>query len=159
MQEMAEMFKALSDETRVQILASLLLHGELCVCDVEGALGITQSKSSRHLRYLLHAGLVQKRREGVWMHYRIARKPDARRKVLFRMVRQMLTDEQWSKIEPLIPKRPKNPKEGRPPADDRLVFEGILWMLKTGARCEDLPDRDWRPLADLLAERLQEVAN
>ena len=53
----------------------------------------------------------------------------------------MLTDEQWSKIEPLIPKRPKNRKGGRPPADDRLVFEGILWILKTGARWKDLPDQ------------------
>jgi transposase len=52
----------------------------------------------------------------------------------------MLTDEQWSKIEPLIPKRPKSRKGGRPPADDRLAFEGILWILKTGARWKDLPD-------------------
>jgi transposase len=51
----------------------------------------------------------------------------------------MLTDEQWSKIEPLIPKRPKNPKGGRPWADDRACFEGILWILKTGARWKDLP--------------------
>ena len=53
---------------------------------------------------------------------------------------KMLTDEQWAKIEPFIPKRPKNPKGGRPPADDRLCFEGILWILKTGARWKDLPD-------------------
>ena len=52
-----------------------------------------------------------------------------------------LTDEQWAKIEPLIPKRPKNPKGGRPPADNRLVFEGILWILKTGARWKDMPKR------------------
>ncbi len=47
----------------------------------------------------------------------------------------MVTDEQWAKIEPLIPKPERNPKGGRPRADDRLVFEGILWVLKTGARC------------------------
>jgi len=47
-----------------------------------------------------------------------------------------LTDEQWGKIEPLIPKRPVGPKGGRPRTDDRLVFEGILWVLKTGARME-----------------------
>jgi|SRR5208283_2906501 transposase len=52
----------------------------------------------------------------------------------------MLSDEQWTKIEPLIPKRPKNPKGGRPPADDRLAFEGILWILKTGARWKDMPE-------------------
>ena len=52
-----------------------------------------------------------------------------------------LTDEQWEKVEPLIPKRPVGPKGGRPRADDRLVFEGILWILKTGARWKDLPDK------------------
>jgi len=52
-----------------------------------------------------------------------------------------LTDEQWKKIEPLIPKKPVGPKGGRPRADDRLVFEGILWVLKTGARWRDLPSR------------------
>jgi ArsR family transcriptional regulator, arsenate/arsenite/antimonite-responsive transcriptional repressor len=45
---------------------------ELCVCDIMGALGITQSKASRHLRYLFNAGLVTDRREGLWMYYRIS---------------------------------------------------------------------------------------
>ena len=54
---------------------------------------------------------------------------------------RMLTDEQWEKIRPLIPPRPPRPKGGRPPADDRACFEGILWILKTGARWRDLPDR------------------
>ena len=52
-----------------------------------------------------------------------------------------LTDEQWRKIEPLIPKKPIGPKGGRPRANDRLVFEGILWILRTGARWKDLPER------------------
>ncbi len=52
-----------------------------------------------------------------------------------------LTDEQWAKIEPLMPKRRKNPKGGRPPVDERLAFEGILWILKTGARWKDMPEK------------------
>jgi ArsR family transcriptional regulator len=71
MRELSDIFKALGDETRLQIMALLLEHGELCVCDIESVLGASQSKTSRHLRYLLHAGLVQDRREGVWMHYSI----------------------------------------------------------------------------------------
>ena len=53
----------------------------------------------------------------------------------------MVTDEQWKKIEPRIPKAGPRPKGGRPRADDRTVFEGILWILKTGARWKDLPER------------------
>ena len=93
MRELAEIFKALSDETRVQIIAMLLLHGELCVCDVEGALDITQSKSSRHLRYLFHAGLVENRRQGVWMFYRIPKIQKEVQKVLLQALRKMFSDE------------------------------------------------------------------
>lgn len=51
-----------------------LLHdrGELCVCDFVGSFGLTQSKVSRHLRYLYHAGLVHFTRRGLWMHYRLS---------------------------------------------------------------------------------------
>ena len=69
---LADTFKALSDETRLQIMTLLLEREELCVCDFVGALGLSQSKASRHLRYLYHAGLVEDRREGLWMHYRIS---------------------------------------------------------------------------------------
>ena len=76
MQKLALMFKALSDETRLQIMALLSIHGELCVCDFEGLLDISQSKSSRHLRYLWNADLVQNRRQGKWMYYRLPDAPD-----------------------------------------------------------------------------------
>lgn len=72
MNDLVDTFKALSDETRLQIMTLLLEQEELCVCDFVGALGLTQSKASRHLRYLYHAGLVEDRREGLWMHYRIS---------------------------------------------------------------------------------------
>jgi len=67
-----EPVKALSDETRLRIMTVLLENEELCVCDFVGALGETQSKVSRHLRYLYHAGLIENRRDGLWMHYRIS---------------------------------------------------------------------------------------
>jgi transposase len=49
-----------------------------------------------------------------------------------------LSEKQWVKIEPLLP---KPVSKGRPWADHRLVLEGILWILRTGARWKDLPDR------------------
>ncbi|MFN2369478.1 MAG: ArsR/SmtB family transcription factor, partial [Desulfurivibrionaceae bacterium] len=67
---MAHIFKALSDETRLRILA-LLGSGELCVCDLMEALELPQSTVSRHLAYLRHAGLVADQRRGVWMFYRL----------------------------------------------------------------------------------------
>ncbi len=51
-----------------------------------------------------------------------------------------LTDKQWKKIEPLLPPRPKQPRGGRPWIDNRSVIDGILWVLKTGARWCDLPE-------------------
>ncbi len=72
MERLAETFKALSDETRLRIMTLLLENEELCVCDLVEALGETQSKVSRHLRYLYHSGLVKPRREGLWMHYRLS---------------------------------------------------------------------------------------
>ena len=67
----ARLFKALSDETRLRILA-LLRGGELCVCDLMAILDLPQSTVSRHLAYLRNAGLVDDRRQGVWMFYRLA---------------------------------------------------------------------------------------
>jgi ArsR family transcriptional regulator len=67
----ARLFKSLADETRLRILWLLLAKDELCVCDIMGVLGITQSKASRHLRYLYHLGWVTDRREAVWMNYRL----------------------------------------------------------------------------------------
>jgi ArsR family transcriptional regulator len=65
------LFRALSDETRLRIVA-LLSHGELCVCHLEAALELPQPKVSRHLGVLKHAGVVLARREGSWVHYRLA---------------------------------------------------------------------------------------
>ncbi|MEE9576619.1 MAG: metalloregulator ArsR/SmtB family transcription factor [Gemmatimonadota bacterium] len=65
-------FKALSEDVRLQILALIVLHGELCVCEVERCLEISQSKASRHLRYLMNAGLLQDHRDGLWVYYKLA---------------------------------------------------------------------------------------
>lgn len=54
------------------------------------------------------------------------------------MRQPLLTDKQWEKIEPLLPK-PKRKRSGRPPKPNRVVMEGILWVLRSGARWRDLP--------------------
>jgi ArsR family transcriptional regulator len=75
MRSLAAIFKALSDETRLSMLLLLLREGELCVCDFMEVLGVTQSKASRHLRYLVNAGLLQDRRAAVWVYFRIHQEP------------------------------------------------------------------------------------
>jgi transposase len=50
-----------------------------------------------------------------------------------------LTDGQWEKIEPLMPKPKRSRKGGRPPSGNRACLEGILWVLRSGARWKDLP--------------------
>ena len=62
-------FKALSDETRLKILY-LLKKKPLCVCELMGTLGITQTKTSRHLIYLKNAGILTSSKEDRWVVYR-----------------------------------------------------------------------------------------
>jgi ArsR family transcriptional regulator len=69
--DVAQFLKLLADEARLQMLWLLLNHRELCVCDLMEALGITQSKASRHLATLRHAGLVTDRKEAAWSYYSI----------------------------------------------------------------------------------------
>ncbi len=65
------LFKALADPTRLRILG-LLVDGEVCVCHIHESLDVAQPKASRHLAYLRRAGLVCARKDGLWVHYRLA---------------------------------------------------------------------------------------
>ena len=65
-----EVFKALSEPVRLRIMA-LLSRRELCVCDLTAALALPQPTISRHMNKLRSSGLVQTRREGRWIHYRM----------------------------------------------------------------------------------------
>src|SRR5438105_7548308 len=87
--DMERLFKALADRTRLRILG-LLLTGEVCVCDIHQALKIPQPKASRHLAYLRKAGLVDTRRDGLWVHYRMAVLSDAVLETIHRTVTHAL---------------------------------------------------------------------
>ena len=67
-----ELFKAFADPVRLRLL-NLLADGEVCVCHLHEALDLPQSTVSRHLAYLRKRGLVVGRKEGLWVHYRLAR--------------------------------------------------------------------------------------
>src|SRR6476646_4830867 len=69
-----ELFHALSDETRLEII-ELLRGGERCVCELTDTLDAAQSRLSFHLRVLKDAGIVRDRKDGRWVHYELD--PDA----------------------------------------------------------------------------------
>ncbi|MFI4859860.1 MAG: ArsR/SmtB family transcription factor [Phycisphaerales bacterium JB063] len=66
-------FKAFSDRTRLRIMNLLRGRSELCVCDIIEVLDLQQAKVSRHLAYLRRAGLVDTRKQGQWVYYRLSR--------------------------------------------------------------------------------------
>lgn len=72
---MVQLFAALADPTRLRLL-NLMNGREVCVCYFVEILKQSQPKISRHLAYLRRAGIVEARREGKWMHYRIERPKD-----------------------------------------------------------------------------------
>ena len=115
MKTQALFFKALADETRLQILWLLIEEEELCVCDIMRVLGITQSKASRHLRYLYNVGLVSDRREGVWMYYRLCVAPGS------------LQEKQLQLLSELLEAVPKA----------RALKENLQQWLRTKARLAD----------------------
>jgi ArsR family transcriptional regulator len=67
-----ELFKAFADPVRLRLL-NLLADGEVCVCHLHEVLELPQSTVSRHLAYLRRRGLVVGRKEGLWVHYRLAK--------------------------------------------------------------------------------------
>jgi ArsR family transcriptional regulator, arsenate/arsenite/antimonite-responsive transcriptional repressor len=98
MKSTAQLFKALSDETRLRILA-LLSAGELCVCDLMAILDLPQSTVSRHLAYLRNSSLVVDRREGVWMYYRLEAQTEALQVELLDLLGRRLPEQQRAAVD------------------------------------------------------------
>ncbi|HEU4765897.1 MAG TPA: metalloregulator ArsR/SmtB family transcription factor [Pyrinomonadaceae bacterium] len=85
-------FRALADGTRLRII-NLIGDQEVCVCFFVEILKTNQPKISRHLAYLRRAGIVAARREGVWMHYRIATPQDENAAQVLAAVREWLAKD------------------------------------------------------------------
>jgi transposase len=79
-----------------------------------------------------------------------------------RMTKRVLSDEQWWRIAPHLPQHRPSAKGGRPRANDRECLEGILWLLRTGARWQDIPvdmpsgSTCWRRLQEWSGEGILE---
>jgi ArsR family transcriptional regulator len=71
MKQPLEIMKALSDRNRLRVVAALMSQDELCACHIIELLQVTGATASRHMDILLRAGLVQSRKAGRWVHYRL----------------------------------------------------------------------------------------
>jgi ArsR family transcriptional regulator len=71
MKKFIKVMKALSDPNRVKII-KMLQHKKMCVCELQGALEISQPSVSKHLKILEEAGLVDFRKDGLWTDYRLS---------------------------------------------------------------------------------------
>ena len=105
MKATAQIFKALGDETRLRIMALLLGGQELCVCDLMAALDLPQSSVSRHLSYLRNAGLVDDRRQGIWMYYTINKESTEHASILSDLLSAMLFEQDKATQDKLLLKK------------------------------------------------------
>ena len=114
------LFRAFADRTRLRLL-NLMNGQELCVCYFVGVLGTNQPKISRHLAYLRRAGIVAARKDGKWMHYRIAAPPnEAAAKILKQTLDWLAQDPEMRRDLVLLNKACCTPNtlieiEGAPP--------------------------------------------
>jgi len=86
------LFQALADRTRLRLL-HMMAEQEVCVCYFVQVIRAPQPKISRHLAYLRRAGLVAARREGKWMHYRLAMPADSRAAAVFAATMESLKQD------------------------------------------------------------------
>ncbi len=90
--DMEMLFRALADRTRLRLL-NLMENDEVCVCYFVEVLRTPQPKISRHLAYLRKAGVVDARRQGKWMHYRVVEPADGRAAQVLKDVRDWLSND------------------------------------------------------------------
>lgn len=88
-----QVLKGLADINRLRIV-NLLLHGELCVCDIQRVLESPQPNVSRHLTYLRGSGLVLDRREGPRIYYRLALANEGAGKRLYSFLQAAFVEDQ-----------------------------------------------------------------
>ncbi len=118
-----EIFKALSNETRLHIMGLIFRHGPLCVCEVEQILGITQPKASRHLRYLRDAGVLEDERDGLLVNYGLPGSPDGDLSAILVLLRGLLSSRPLPDVAPLLVEIRDARAEGRS-AEDAVRCSG-----------------------------------
>jgi ArsR family transcriptional regulator len=135
MRDLASVFKALADETRLEMLGLLFAHGELCVCDFSGTLEINQSNASRHLHYLKHAGLLTDRRSGLWVYYALRDDLDPARRALLASLRRLFRARDRAAVEDRF----------RRWTEQKAKYGAVCRIPARRRRAGDRPGREARP--------------
>lgn len=73
MDQLVLIFKALSDRNRLRVVAALMEYEELCACQITELLQVTGATASRHMGVLLSSGLIESRKDGRWVYYRLCK--------------------------------------------------------------------------------------
>lgn len=89
--DLIEIFKALGDENRIRIL-NLLIRQELCVCEIETVLDMTQSNVSRHLNKLKSTGVITSEKESQWVYYRVDNKFIEENNLLYEFIKNKMDE-------------------------------------------------------------------
>ena len=87
---MIDLLKALADETRLRIFG-MILNGDMCVCEIEKCLNLSQSNASRHLTVLKKAGILDSYKEAQWSYYKIAESFKNEDELLFKYIKERVT--------------------------------------------------------------------
>jgi len=99
MDDEAALFKVLADPTRLRLAVLLAVQGETCVCMLAQALDAPDCRISRHLGIMRSAGMVQARREGTWMHYKLVAPKTKLEECLQNCFRECLVDQKTVKAD------------------------------------------------------------
>jgi len=89
-----DILKALADETRLRIL-SQIIKNEMCVCEIEDCLELTQSNASRHLTVLKKAGVLQSYKNAQWTYYKISEEFTNENKELYDYLIRKVSELPW----------------------------------------------------------------
>lgn len=110
MKNLAQIFKALSDETRLDVIALLSWTEKLCVCDIENILELTQSKASRHLRYLSNKGLISAEKANQWIYYSIIWDSSPKTQKILKLMKTVFNGDEYLELKEKLQKRLEDKK-------------------------------------------------
>lgn len=89
MEQLTKLFKGLSDGNRLKVVGALMVQEELCACQLTEFLNVAGATVSKHMSLLVDAGIVDSRKEGRWVYYRLKR-DDKKFRELLNLIQELL---------------------------------------------------------------------